>query len=198
MALPYVSSTSGASPVVATVEKDDAETWLCREKVAWGASQFQLQPVDRTVVYSLINSPQPEFRVSPTATVPAWLRKRARSCDDAFSVMAFGWPVRCLYYESHGANAFAQRSRWGPSRAVVRGGLSGPRGVIIPVTPIWHGLMLNMTVATLAYWSLVVAIAWVRRYVVRGTGCIRCDGCGYDLRLIPAKCCPECGANRRS
>jgi len=67
---------------------------------------------------------------------------------------------------------------------------------VLPLRPIWPGLVLNTLLYALVLWLLYRGSFVLRRHIRRKRG--RCPKCGYDLRgQLPGAGCPECGWNRQ-
>jgi len=93
-------------------------------------------------------------------------------------------------------------------RARVHGGIAVPHGwtgsaragattMLLPLTPIWPGLLMNTAFYTAAWLLVVAGRGMLKRYRQRRRqrrG--RCSACGYDLVGDLAGGCPECGWNR--
>jgi hypothetical protein len=66
---------------------------------------------------------------------------------------------------------------------------------VLPTHPLWCGVMTNIGV-----WSLLVFATFRTPCVFRVTRGAwrrrggRCAYCGYDMRALPGRACPECGA----
>ncbi len=100
----------------------------------------------------------------------------------------FGWPALALRYE--------ERSRLG--QAIKRtGGLDAApllrwdRELIVPLTPIWSGLVVNSLFFGAIWLTIGAGPFVVRRIVRQRTG--RCVACGYNMNHNAADRCPECG-----
>ncbi len=106
--------------------------------------------------------------------------------------IACGWPLRAftarwevsrtgLYV---GAIVNVQHGFLGPGR--------GSQRTVIPYSPIWTGLLGNIT----ALGASAAGLAWLARSAVRlrrrRSG--RCESCGYEVGTLDA--CPECGRGR--
>jgi hypothetical protein len=69
-----------------------------------------------------------------------------------------------------------------------------PFPAVIPVRPIWAGLVADTAVFACT-WAMVPALFWLagaarrRRRAARGF----CPFCGYDRKGAPSDACPECG-----
>ncbi len=70
-------------------------------------------------------------------------------------------------------------------------GFIQPRAIILPLRPLWPGLVVNSAFYGLLLWLLSLVPSIIRRGLRRRRG--RCVKCGYDLRGNPAGGCPECG-----
>ncbi len=115
-----------------------------------------------------------------------------------------GWPFYCLEYRfddesddqvwatrlkglltlSDHRDAFLLNPSW-----LVQGGTSRA-AALIPLTPRWPALLLDLAIFTTLWLSLLVIPQELRRAHRRARG--RCLRCGYQLNQLPT--CPECGA----
>ena len=173
---------------------DGGVQWLlCEEHTQWGASRRWWVPLELTdgmVLRSLwdesaivsdapcLNRGWGELPEGPDGS---------SGCEDAR-----GWPALCLWCRLYAAGA-AVPIEW------VHGGIqaspattAAASAVVLPLQPIWSGLLINIVVYALAWGVLLFALGWVRRARRRANG--RCTGCGYDRAgLAPHAACPECG-----
>lgn len=113
--------------------------------------------------------------------------------------LATGFPFRALTCQA--------RYIFAPNRAnfqlhSLRGGIqlskTSDRFGIVPLTPIWSGLLLNIAIWSITAWLLLTLTSTLRtRLRTRRAG--KCPQCRYDLRgLPPSAPCPECGKTIRS
>jgi len=129
--------------------------------------------------------------------IPEWVRLPADG-DGAFVQEAqwigAGWPVVCL--TTHRLfdlnNLSIDPSAWHGGIEMVRERPLQPlTAVVIPYTPYWPGLAINSAVYAAAILLLTSAFHVARR--VRRVRANRCASCGYDLRGLTSRACPECG-----
>ncbi len=107
---------------------------------------------------------------------------------------ATGWPFRAMTSESWlFRNPPGSSSDWTEE---LRGNLEllklPSSRIILPLRPIWPGLLADIAVFSCGAWMLLVACGRIRRAARHRRG--RCPGCGYDLSDAPPGApCPECG-----
>lgn len=142
--------------------------------------------------------------------------RRAARCDFcsalqdpyAYAVEARGWPALCFsseFYYSRGMDSPELFTvAWGITMAVRESSASAgssdadwwrarlPR--IIPLRPIWCGLIKDVTIYSCGWWVLLFAVRSSKRIGRRLRG--RCPSCAYDLRRNFSSGCPECGWRR--
>jgi hypothetical protein len=118
---------------------------------------------------------------------------------------ARGWPVVCLYSRRDLYMDFDNAMRkvtveqgialpW-PQQSGQRAagpGVFEPR--VLPLHPIWSGLLIDSGVYGLAAFAAVTVPGHLRRRGRRRRGL--CVECGYDLRGTTGAICPECGESR--
>lgn len=68
---------------------------------------------------------------------------------------------------------------------------------LVPLWPVWGGLLFNVILYSWVFWIVISSLWWVRRIVRQHFG--RCVHCGYDLRgrTASSRACPECGSAAR-
>ena len=130
---------------------------------------------------------------------------RSGSCDLA------GWPLRGLACFNTSSWMILRPGGWGISNAYGRskahfgngeidGGLRLEAEITIwralPYRPIWPGFAINTIFYAAILWLLTLGPFTARRIIRSKRG--RCIKCGYDLRHVEHKKCPECGAGVRS
>lgn len=132
------------------------------------------------------------------ATLPRWaaLPERRDPALVNIDTAATGWPWRAMASESW---LFTGGPGGTPYREELRHNLvlaTRPDGrrTIMPLRPIWPGLLGDVAVFAGAWWLLLFGVGAARRALRRGRG--RCPACGYDLRGQTATGCPECGRGR--
>jgi hypothetical protein len=173
---------------------------------SWGGFGFAAMSVSQVGGPEPLPAGAPEMR----ALVPAWAYDAAvASFEDSASaawhvtgmwcVEARGFPfaaVWCAYDSPVGPGKLA-------GKPTVHGGLLGPdtlrrpnskafsAAVVLPVRPIWRGLLTDCAIYGVLWW-VVLAAPRLRSYLRFQRGhCIRCN---YNLSgLAPASPCPECG-----
>jgi hypothetical protein len=96
---------------------------------------------------------------------------------------AYGWPLRAM------SGGFYNYSRGGHSTTWLNTGWR--RLDMIPIGPIWGGLLVDSVLYGAPWLALMLAIVWGVRRSRRRAGCVRC---GYDTGgLATGAPCPECG-----
>jgi hypothetical protein len=103
----------------------------------------------------------------------------ARAPETNRSAEAHGWPVLAF---------------WGERRASA----NVPWKPVLPIHPIWRGLLIDALFYAVAAWLLLWLLTRPRRFVQELSrmkrGC--CVACGYDLGFDFLAGCPECGWRR--
>jgi hypothetical protein len=132
-------------------------------------------------------------------TFPRWVTAPSGEAVGT-ATLAYGWPMRCLRCGTtdvkearvlDGAEYMHVVSKeWGMIQL-------GPRAPSvfsgsIPLVPILTGLAGNTLLYSAIPLGVLIAIPVIRRAARRRRG--SCVGCGYDLRGLGVKKCPECGA----
>jgi hypothetical protein len=134
--------------------------------------------------------------------IPEWVRLSAAG-DGAFvqeeQWIGAGWPVVCLI--THRVfdlnNLSIDPSAWHGGVEVVRERPLQPlTAVVIPYTPYWPGLAINSAAFAATILALMRGFHVARRHT-RGRA-NRCVSCGYDLRGLTSRACPECGVATRA
>jgi hypothetical protein len=119
-------------------------------------------------------------------------------------IEAYGWPFRCLRWESFGLASSGAVSFGVPPYKITLKRSSTPvvtfsnhalGRTVLPLRPIWHGLFLNLALYSLTVTYLFVVATQVRGWTRRRKG--NCSACGYSLRGV-SSVCPECGTPFRS
>lgn len=136
---------------------------------------------------------QPYYQQNPP---PPWACVLSLDGSEGFEEVhtaATGWPRRAMASEAW--------ERWQPAAGQAGEELrhnlvlaSLPSGrIILPLRPIWGGLMVDSAVWGLAWVPVLVVPGMVRRRLRRKRG--KCVACGYDRAALgPTARCPECGA----
>lgn len=127
-------------------------------------------------------------------TPPYWSRLRRPGWRERHvgSECASGWPMRCLMSlvvveDTHRPSK--DTMRWGIK--IIRGyGSHGPLEGVLPLLPIWPGLIVDGLFYGAAVWGLGVGLVAARSARRRRRGL--CPRCAYDLHATP-DACPECG-----
>lgn len=137
--------------------------------------------------------------------LPGWVATPSRppageKAENVTSVdtAAHGWPWRCMASESWTIKTQTLH-RSGSAvgyREVLRGNLvlgSTSNGrTIMPLRPMWLGLIGNIAVWGAAWFAAFTGLSVLRGMARKRRGA--CVGCGYDRRgLQPTERCPECG-----
>jgi hypothetical protein len=142
---------------------------------------------------------RPDLRVF--SSPPWWgsMRHPGATTPDIGSDTAFGWPMRCAWYQVTGKLSQNAAGNWLVDRDELHGGLlitgelssRGHDFRALPLRPIFRGLAVD----ALSFGSLIwlVLFGWPsfrrRNRIRRGL----CPSCAYDLRAEFTKPCPECG-----
>lgn len=155
------------------------------------------------------------FGQEPLPPLPAWMSLNGvkNAPDRAQTAVAAGWPFQCLAAHATGrgddtpvggawrSGLAPQQVHWESWRWAIawrranQPAADVPAMKVLPLRPLWPGLVGNVLV-----WSLLWSIPWlavvIRRVARRRRG--RCVACGYDLRGrddlgAEAARCPECG-----
>ena len=149
-------------------------------------------------------------RASPHATpvrtpasrlVPDWAKPHisfpTTSCAGKHlsrSVMAAGWPMRCLWSSEETDFDVIARQTKGAIHVPRMLGASpaGSHGNELPYYPSFAGIAVNTAVYAMGWrWLLLVPTALCRGMSKRRGRCVRCN---YSLAGLPsASRCPECG-----
>lgn len=177
----------------------DAGRWMV---TSWAYGP-EFQPLLGTPAFVLCD----DVAVAPRALVPWWGNRAALpwlngsnwpsgSNSDARHIEASGWPLPALSAEP----------RWStPGQLTIRSGISlgSERPVnrffvfqrsqrVLPLMPVWHGLVLDTTLWSVAWFALLFMPGSVRRAWRRRRGV--CEWCAYSRSGIAAEAkCPECG-----
>lgn len=210
--LTYFSTVDWAEQRTVFARHDDA---------VWAADQWS-GPGARTTKWHAVARPQagfdadehadflsgvwrgtPEYRrASPERPAPvqrARLTTHVQAWEGVSGLVEYerGWPVRAMwcYYRStrssatsswHGGIAFRETT--------VATGWYGGSMDVLPILPIWSGLIVNTAVYGGAWWLVLIGPRRARRWRRRRRGW--CVACGYDLEGQVVGGCPECGLGR--
>jgi hypothetical protein len=171
---------------------------------SWSGFGFTSMPITTATFISeqRPSSDPPELR----AMVPAWafddvvvcfddLRSAASNCRGWWCVEARGFPFAALWC--------AFESPLGGGRAVAHGGILAPDTlrrtgvpavssiVVLPLRPIWAGLLVNSVIYATLWWAVMTTPSVRRLSRLRRHHCLACN---YNLAgLAPGSPCPECG-----
>ncbi len=118
-----------------------------------------------------------------------------------------GWPFLALassiVLPTGASNTFSERVGvpTGELQSYVRGGLAVParsgsdpamyRVRILPLTPVWGGLVADVALYSAVVW-IIICLSAALLHLVRRTREL-CTACGYDRRGSVRGTCPECG-----
>lgn len=138
--------------------------------------------------------------MSVTDAVPKWVAKELELIQpgtppDGFIAQASGWPLLCLRATqllTAGSNgAVSTGTSWGIP--ISGQSSSAAPGTVIPLRPLWGGLLGDTLVYAVAWFAVLSAIVSTRRILLVRRG--KCLDCGYSLVGLNGHRCPECGAN---
>lgn len=130
--------------------------------------------------------------VLPSGTLAVWPFERR-----------VGWPLPCLRYWILDTGGWNRSGFWwtkGPPFTIARGWSVGSTSAgpldprVIPLEPIWSGLLLNTLVFGAAFLAFGTGLSMLRARGRRRAN--RCVSCGYPLGELA--CCPECGTATRT
>lgn len=184
--LPVVWYTDSAPPPAP--QKFPATNWsatLLRDRVEMTVAPF-LGPGRRRV-----------------ANPPVWYRPPMQASRNTAKVVseATGFPFRSFHCEAHYISQPA-KAGGGYTLESLRGGIqlskTSDRFGIVPLSPIWSGLLLNILIWSAAAW-LLLTLTSALRTKLRARRAGKCPHCRYDLRGLPTGApCPECGCTNPS
>lgn len=207
-----VVTTVGVAWACAAWGKFKVGSWLSREASVAGKgviyAEFRGFGVERVTSWltpRLEDDAEPDR--PPLAALPravseageeraAWLE---RECDET------AWRKVCWLDESCGWPAAAMASeirlqprtgeevvRWGvPLQRTEPAGPWNERARALPLRPVWGGLLIGTALYGAGWMAVLAGPSGVRWWVRRVRGV--CTGCGYDLKGIRERVCPECG-----
>ena len=117
---------------------------------------------------------------------------------------ARGWPMRSFaayWAQPNDASAFRippANLKWGhqlPFKEMTLDpsftSFTLPRA--LPLRPLWRGFIINSAFYAVIFYTVASVILWIRR--IRRRSGNQCPTCGYDLKGLPNRPCPECGAS---
>lgn len=118
-------------------------------------------------------------------------RRSGPTWDAPWEIVAGGWPFYVVYgfFDVRGANP----PRYGVAEGAVilDDSRSFERALVVPLRPMWQGLLANSLLLWLAMELTVRARQWLTRRSNRVNR--RCENCGYALVKGAYRRCPECG-----
>jgi hypothetical protein len=156
----------------------------------WGFGWAFVFAVDATIPLPDVTtaSNRRKRRAHPTQIVPL-----PTSPDDRFvHIVTAGWPLSCLTGERQTIGVATQWHGLAEPPRAVRELSVKPRRVL-PLRPLWLGFAANTALYAAALWLAVPGPLLLRRTVRRRRG--QCAACGYNLRHVEHRTCPECGAD---
>lgn len=151
---------------------------------------------------------------NPAQYLPAWVRLAPPGLNSEESrtmglyrnvhLDARGWPARA--FSSRFESDFFARQHCTAIHGGVRippfelpSGNPSNAVRILPLTPIWSGILIDSTLFAVAWWvALVLGITAFRAKKKLRQDRGACPKCGYELHGELAGGCPECGWNRHS
>ncbi len=108
-------------------------------------------------------------------------------------ITARGWPAICM-----AESVVSVRDAGGDITRLIHGGITADRKMgrlrIIPLRPLWFGLVMNTSFYSTCILGIVVLVRYIRSRRRERRGC--CKKCGYQVGMNVASGCPECGWNR--
>lgn len=150
---------------------------------------------------TITRNTDPEASLPPTggpAHIPSWAGAPPESEENVYHIYtgATGWPLRAFASESRFYLVPDDTStfRWCEDLRYSLILHTGPRDrIILPLCPIWRGLLADIAIFALAWSSLVATLRTTRSALRTRRGL--CPHCAYDLRATaPHSPCPECGS----
>lgn len=100
-----------------------------------------------------------------------------------------GWPLPAMSYvvdQRWEGSTPTWRAQW----TIVAGEWANGNPVLVPLRPVWGGLIVNTLLAALVVLALIEGVRWALRRLRGQAG--HCPACDYDLRGVAGRC-PECG-----
>jgi hypothetical protein len=143
-----------------------------------------------------------QFAVDATLTrdiLPRWADHKLRPPTPC-ELVASGWPCRALQGELRWTEIRNLRGRASQFKYHAHNGIlierrTNQRPRIVPLRPIWLGLLLNTLVFALSAYALVFCVRGIHRVVIRSVLPGHCTICGYPVGTSDR--CSECGARVR-
>ncbi len=171
--------------------------WQSPSGINCGVSN-SLLPLSDWYIVRPVRTQDSNIPLGTSAQVPAWVAFPPASGPRVYQVdtAATGWPLRAVASESW---LYTDTAGSGGARSyeILRHNLvlySGQGGrIILPLRPIWPGLLADTALYALSAFLSVASFTAVRARFRCRAG--RCPRCNYDLRATPPGApCPECGA----
>lgn len=109
----------------------------------------------------------------------------ADTANSEYSITSCGWPLRCLFFSSI-------RNADPSSKTIVEYSCDiSTYKLILPLKPLWSGLLINILLIMGIYILAVTATSTLLSFRRRGRGL--CANCGYSCQPS-SPICPECGS----
>lgn len=138
--------------------------------------------------------------VVDSSLVPPWSfpRRRGSQASEAAELgiivdRAWGWPMLAMRDELILRDS--SRSRRFQTRRVLSGSPDLAAGRVLPLSPIWSGMVVNALFYSAVFWCGLRGAVAIRRLIRQKHGL--CVKCAYDLSASTGLRCPECGWRRQ-